>query len=276
MSSYVHGGAWRDPRSTYAEFEQTIRQIVSSQVQDASPVTSSPASSAASIGIRGFASIDYRLSPHPDYPQPSRDAHKYRGASHPDHAVDVRDALRFLDGRVGISDGDGYVLLGHSAGAMLSMQTLMDSITPSDPSKPVLSSLELPRAIVGTGGIYDLIGLRDRHGEQYDAFIKAAFTRDEKVWKQASPAFFEGSFSSSWAQSKRSQGRKMIVLAWSPEDSLVDEPEIDVMARRLRSENSQGFDLKVVKDLQGDHNDVWKDGFQMVRLINEVLTHLGS
>ncbi|KAK7413431.1 Kynurenine formamidase [Neonectria punicea] len=246
---YIHGGAWRDPRRTADDFWASIKQITSSDETTTS-------------NIQGFVSIDYRLSSYPEFSQDPAETKSsdLRDAKHPDHIQDVWSALDFLHTKYQVSDN--YVLIGHSAGATLALQLLMGGSVLDGRPQP---RVPLPVAIIGISGIFDLVKINARHDGQYAGFISAAFGDDEAGWVSASPAQFKASFKENWPN------RKLTILAWSPEDSLVDEPEIDDMAAKLRLD---GVNLKVSKDLTGDHDDVWKNGKQVARLVSAALTKL--
>lgn len=212
--------------------------------------------------IAGFASIDYRLSAHPDYPQdPSgTPSTELRDARHPDHVHDVESALNFLRQEHGLKD-DKYVLVGHSAGATLAFQLLMGSSTQAHaPSKP-----PLPAAIIGVSGIYDLVALDNRHQGNYAGFITGAFGGNKEGWEAASPAAYTGSFKTSWPSSKS------VILAWSHQDTLIDEPEIDAMAGKLIADR---VNVSITKDLTGEHDDVWEQGSQLTQLVWQSLAQL--
>ncbi|KAH7117431.1 Alpha/Beta hydrolase protein [Dactylonectria macrodidyma] len=231
---FIHGGAWRDPRNTLENFIPSIQQIVSSPDEIQSQVC-------------GFASIDYRLSP--------------TSRSHPDHVLDVRAALKFLLAQIQLTDN--YVLIGHSAGATLAYQVVMGEAALS--GQPVPDEIPLPAAIVGVSGIYELVGLKSRHShiEAYSSFISGAFGSEGSNWVKASPASYEGNLRHGWSGYS--------LLAYSPEDSLIDNPEIDSMATKL---SLDGLEFDVVKDLKGDHNLVWQEGSQIARLVAQVLRHI--
>ncbi|TDZ30965.1 Kynurenine formamidase [Colletotrichum spinosum] len=242
---FIHGGAWRDPRKTFTDFGTSIQEILK-------------AAAVPKADIRGFISIDYRLSPHPMFRQDPAftPPAELRCAQHPDHLRDIWSALHFLQLRYNINDR--YILIGHSAGATLALQLPMGSMSlgatpPSD--------VRMPAAFIGVSGIYELVKFNARH-ENYVEFIAGAFGADQERWKTAVPAVFSGSFKDALP------GRPLILLAWSPEDSLVDEPEIDGMASKLRRD---GLECTVVKDLTHDHDFVWEDGKQIARLLGEAL-----
>lgn len=213
--------------------------------------------------ICGFASIDYNLSPHPALPQDPAEVpvHKFRGAKHPDHILDIRAALKFLQSQIQLKDG--YVLIGHSAGATLAYQAVMGQSALA--KQQVIDKIPLPAAIVGISGIYDLVGLQSRssHIEAYYSFISGAFGSEKEDWIQASPARFEGSLSKTWSGYS--------LLAYSPEDRLIDSFELENMAARLKAD---GLEFDVVTDLVGEHDAIWQDGRQIPRLVAQVLKRI--
>ncbi|KFA67535.1 hypothetical protein S40285_04266 [Stachybotrys chlorohalonatus IBT 40285] len=246
---YIHGGAWRDPRILLETFAPSIKHILSSK--DKIPLST----------VRGFMSIDYRLSPHPDFPQDPVAVPKseIRSACHPDHVEDVLAAVRFLSEEYQL--GSDYILIGHSAGATLAYQLFMgkDALAVNAPG------LASPRVIIGVSGIYDLVDIDERHGGNYGGFISCAFGDDKTCWQRVSPRRFPGTFRDNFT------GTHLSLLAWSPEDSLIDEPEIDGMAAKLRED---GVTALVVKDLTGEHDFVWEDGSQIARLLALALQNL--
>ncbi|KAH6686167.1 Alpha/Beta hydrolase protein [Plectosphaerella plurivora] len=247
---FIHGGAWRDPRKLHQGFLPSIRSLLAS---DSWPRLRPL--------VRGFASIDYRLSPHPEFPQDpaSTPPSTYRDARHPDHILDVYAALSFLQTKYGFANR--HILLGHSAGATMAYQLLMGSSALGSHAPP---NIILPRAFIGISGIYELVGLDERHDGNYASFISAAFGDDRKAWNNSMPALFPGSFNTAL-------GERRAVLAWSPDDTLVDEPEIDGMTRKLQQD---GVSPTIIKTLNGDHDFVWEDGHQVARLIETVLLDL--
>lgn len=247
-SSFIHGGAWRTPTNTEEDFLPSVKYIVSS-------------ADVSNSAIRGFASIDYRLSPHPDFPQdPETPESELRVAQHPDHINDIWAALKLLATDYQLSND--YILMGHSAGAFLAHQLLMGPGALNGQAPP--SEVSLPAAIIGISGIYELNGLNERH-DGYTGFIEGAFGANRDDWNKVSPSEYHGNYREKWACGR------LLLLAWSPEDSLVDEPEIDVMNTKLVND---GVNVSLVKDLTGDHNDVWEQGSQICRLVAIVLEKL--
>ncbi|KAI5924831.1 hypothetical protein F4810DRAFT_120825 [Camillea tinctor] len=263
---YIHGGAWRDPRITLETFKPTIDQIL---LACSSSSSSSPCSSNSSIAA--FASLDYRLSPHPSFPQDpaATPPARYRGARHPDHVDDARAALAFLQARY--DSAANYVLVGHSAGGCIGLQMLAglcSSSSSSSPSPPPSSApFVFPRALVSFEGIYDFAGIAARLGPAYAEFLAGAFG-EEQGWNGVAPLEYKGSYGERW----REGGGGPLVLAWSPDDELVDEPEIDAMERRLRRDGVEG--LVVLKDLRGNHDEIWESGKEVARLVEVALERL--
>lgn len=248
IRSYIHGGAWRDPRITAQCFVPSMQQTMAS-------------ARVADSAVRGFASIDYRLSPHADFPQDpgTTPPSELRCARHPDHIQDVESALVMLDENYGI--GNDYVLIGHSAGAALAFQLLMRRHDEEHNRR-----VPLPAAIIGLAGIYDLAGIDRRHDGGYTGFIAAAFGDDADAWRCASPAFFQGNYRDVWG----AQG--FALLAWSCDDTLVDKPEIDLMEARLLADGLS--DTRRVDLARGDHDFAWEDGSQVADLVATALEEM--
>lgn len=237
-------------------------------------------------GIAAFASLGYRLSPHPEFPQDPAETppRRLRNAAHPDHVDDVRAALAYLQGRYG-SLGSNYVLVGHSAGACLALQLLHGSSSSGRPSpgpnpnpNPGPNTRDsddvvLPRAIVGFEGIYDFTGLNARMGGGYAGFLSGAFG-DPRGWDAAAPMTLPGSYGERCECSGgKAMMMMMMVLGWSPDDELIDEPEIDGMVARLEGD---GVETKVFKDLRGKHDEIWQDGSGVARMIRAALDALSG
>ncbi|KAJ5158928.1 uncharacterized protein N7500_008579 [Penicillium coprophilum] len=277
---FIRGGAWRDPTITSASFNAT-----ESILRD------------KGLPISGFASISYRLSAHPNYPQnPTSTAPKdLRDAKHPDHIRDVEAALAFLQNTYGF--GSRYILIGHSCGATLAFQAVMGAVShhreqafvgstenPDNsigfvsaspgPLPPALTAQ--PTAIVGVAGIYDLRRLRDTHANisAYHEFIEGAFGTDEVLWDGVSPAQMVGSrgVEGGW------KSGRLAVLAHSKEDGLVDESQVEAMKEALKNweqnqaqipkeELSHGDRRVRVLSISGAHDEAWENGEQLARAI---------
>lgn len=254
--SFVHGGAWRDPRATFDEAQPTITALLDP--------THPSHLARPSARIAGFASLNYRLSPHAQFAQDeaSTPAFARRAARHPDHLADALAALRFLQGRFGF--GSRYVFCGHSAGAFLNYQVL---VREACGAAEEFGDVELPVAVVGFEGIYDLAGLDARMGGTYAGFMEAAFGRNEDgAWDRASPATAGGDFKT-WSEGV---GR-LAVLAQSLDDELVDMAECDTMEARLKKDGVAN--IRVYRDLKGGHFEVVKDG-SFARVLKETYEEL--
>lgn len=264
-SSYIHGGAWRDPRITAGSFGPSATCLMANAGK--LPVGK----------IVGLASVDYRLGSHPDFPQDPAvvPTHRYRNARHPEHLCDVRAALRFLRAHYGIGAGNSsnskYVLVGHSCGATIAMQLLMgltEDKKKESGQKYDDDIVPIPAAVVGLEGIYNFRGLAHRFSPAYDSIFTDPFGEDKNAWDEVSPACFE-----KWAHTvakKGSKGQKptRIVLAWSQDDELVDEEEIKDMARCLEKADVQYISHV---DLRGTHDEVWEKGTEIAKLCLEVV-----
>jgi len=168
----------------------------------------------------------------------------------------VHSALQTLQEKYGF--GSNYVLIGHSAGATLAFQILMQR------------SLLLPRAVVGIAGIYDIPSLVTHHASipVYRDFITAAFGADERVWAEASPARAAKGAFGGWKEVEA------VVLAWSSGDSLVEEGQVGGMEGRVRGDWGEGVVWR--RELSGAHDEVGEDGGQMVGLVASVVRKLGE
>ncbi|KAF3770737.1 alpha/beta-hydrolase [Cryphonectria parasitica EP155] len=259
---FLHGGAWRDPRATFNEAEPTINALLDPSHPAHIPHPSSR--------IAAFASINYRLSPHPEYVQDEASTPSFarRAARHPDHLVDALSGLRFLQHKFGGSAAPAsrYVLFGHSAGGFLGYQVLV-----REAARDRFADLAPPTAVVGFEGIYDLVGLNGRMEGNYTGFMEAAFGPDEGGgWARASPATTAGQSFGAWGGA--GAGR-LAVLAHSPGDELVDMADCDAMEARLKADGVAN--VKVYRDLKGGHFEVLGDG-SFARVLKETLEELES
>ncbi|KAK6951677.1 hypothetical protein Daesc_006200 [Daldinia eschscholtzii] len=263
---YIHGGAWRDPRIAHETFVPVITRFLESNgsSNNNGSTGETRSSSSSSIPVAGFASIDYRLSPHPEFPQDpvSTPAEHFRGARHPDHVDDVRAALAFLQRRYAF--GDRYVLVGHSAGACLAYQLVAGMSSGGVEKDDSDVTVELPAAVFGVEGIYDMTGLDARFGGQYAGFLEGAFGPRDK-WDEAAPMKYAGNYKDRFVTAG---GGGLAVLGHSVDDELVDVPETDGMAERLRRD---GVEVLLVKGLKGPHDDAWRDGRGVARTVLKVL-----
>ncbi|PVH76926.1 alpha/beta-hydrolase [Cadophora sp. DSE1049] len=253
---YIHGGAWRDPTITDTSFLPTIRHLYS---------PSQPLSTHSLINsnITAFASLSYRLSPHPQHPQPpSTPPTSLRSATHPDHLLDILTGISFLQSKYHF--GSNYLLIGHSCGATLAFQSIIrDQLLTSVPPSITFQN---PEIVVGVAGIYDMRVLRDNNSHPaYQEFLVSAFGDDEKDWDKASPANAKYDFSKSWPEAKT------VVVVSSSGDELVDEAQIGCMGKRLESLRGNAK-VRVLKGFLGqNHDGIWEQGVGLADAIVETL-----
>lgn len=211
------------------------------------------------LRVTAMASIGYRLSAHPDFPQDaaSTPETQLRNAKHPEHLNDVKAAIALLQERYEF--GDRYVLVGHSCGATLAFQTVME-----DENEPNASSRAIvkPTAIAGVCGIYHLRLLRDE-SPACGGFLEEAFGPDESLWDRVSPA---AGLSVSRLLAGWPQGR-VATLFRASRDSLIPVNQASQMQRVLelwrddyRGPGAPSRDLIVSACLHADHDEVWEDG----------------
>lgn len=223
--------------------------------------------------VTALASIGYRLSPHPNFPQDATNTpnEQLRNAKHPEHLNDVKTALALLQERYGF--GDRYVLVGHSCGATLAFQTVMEDENELNASS---ISFAKPLAIAGVCGIYHLRLLRDE-SPACDEFLKGAFGPDESLWDRLSPA---AGLSASRLLAGWRQGR-LAALFRASRDSLIPVNQASQMQHVLelwrddyRGPDAVSRDLIVSACLHADHDEVWEDGKRLAHAIVITITAL--
>ena len=248
ISRYIHGGAWRDPRVSASTFTPAMTLLNND--------------TSVKKQIAGFASINYRLSPHPDFPaKPGSPVYR-----HPDHIHDVLSALALLQKEFNF--GERYILAGHSCGATLAFQVAMNHWNQSSNI-----DIPLPQSIIGLEGIYDILSLLEHHQHpMYRQFITGAFGPSQESWKEVSPAFVD--YSDRWP------GGQLAVLAHSPDDTLVEKGQMSRMVDGLRSwerdDKENRRDVQVLW-VEGEHNVPWEKGEGVaytIRVALEVLEEI--
>lgn len=196
---FLHGGAWRDPRNDHHNGDKLLSTLINKFPTKVSG-----------------ASIDYRLSKPLDGPQ--------KGAMHPDFTIDALSALLYLNSKYKI---DNFVLIGHSAGAFISLQCFINpsillssspsSLSDIDTSKiPPLMSKCL--AVFGIAGIYSL-PLLITEEPSYSSFLDPAFGPDQSKWESASVVPYTNSNS---APNLFPSSNFKLVAIYSPEDELLN------------------------------------------------------
>ena len=171
-------------------------------------------------------------------------------------------AISWLQKKYDISEN--YVLVGHSCGATLALQTVMGIWDAQEKNGQVKTAFKAPRAIVGVEGIYDIPLLLEtyRHVPIYEQFIRGAFGDENKTWCEASPT--SGNFTSSWPEGE------VVVLAQSKDDELVNFAQTEKMSDQLWRQKSKRR-RDIVISLTGKHHEVWQDGTEMARAIKTAL-----
>jgi hypothetical protein len=260
---YIHGGAWRDPLVLSDSFSATVSHLV------AHP---------SNIMIKGIASINYSLSPHPGHPNPPSLPHglenkdaidNSRVSTHPDHIFDVLGALVFLQDKYNFANN--YILIGHACGATLALQVAMDHQRWGEDSSDLI--VAKPKVIIGVNGLYDIPKLIHDPGEEHDnmvniytAIAKSALGEDKKVWHDISPSSVDN-----WAQEWK-EGEE-VILAQSREDVFVPYRQTEHMLFRLNS--SRGPTLVVREPLvTGHHSFLWQDGRKLAEIVIKAVERL--
>ncbi|KAK5191291.1 hypothetical protein LTR99_001675 [Exophiala xenobiotica] len=265
---FIHGGAWRDPKITACNFVEPAMSILFSDT--AAHELSIPDGKSLAI-----ASLSYRLSPHPSYPQNPETTphHSLRIAKHPDHIEDVCSGIAVLGREYGLSD-DSYVLVGHSCGGTLAFQALKRHVE--------TGGIPAPRALAGLAGIYDIESLVENHkdgpyAEVYASSIKGAFGDDKKVWAHASPrrSYEHGS--------RELFSGRTFLLVTANEDDLVEPEQRDGMKYTLAGRHTKNPQIEETQDcryaemsVEGGHDEMWQQGERMVKVIQRLFMILSG
>jgi hypothetical protein len=167
--------------------------------------------------------------------------------------ADVSRALIFLERKYGISSG--FLLVGHSVGATLSFQIQ---------ERFEGFSVPIPIGVLGVEGIYDIPELVKANESitTYRELVNNAFGSDENVWKLASPACAEKP--AAWEKAE------VIVVAHSDQDELCPRAQADIMMKRLH-ESASYRERSHYFPAIGQHDEIWKEGHELARLIGNVL-----
>lgn len=254
---HLHGGAWRDPSiNALNSFVPTLHHLLNP------PESQSALPDSVSSRIAGYASLNYRLSPHPLYPQDRRTTSTFelRDAKHPDHIRDVLTGLRHLQREYGF--GGRYVLVGHSCGGTLAWQVATglqvqwpyhdgkvlghEAKLESNPILQRFQDVERPLAIISICTIYDLPRLVATFHDLpiYREFTTTAFGADEAVWRDISPTYLARDWErkvngdeegAGRRRGARTEGVEVAVLAHSRTDGLVDWSQLEAMHTSLRT-----------------------------------------
>jgi acetyl esterase/lipase len=251
---YIHGGAWCDPDQDATTFNPAQNILLRS------PSISH---------IAGFASINYRLSPHSIKAQDPDDPARH--ATHPDHIYDVLSALAQLQQMY--TFGQRYILIGHSCGATLAFQVAMGRHWEQARTvKMVQHEVAPPLVILGMAGIYDIPSMVEYNRKEpyYRTFVTSAFGHDEEVWREVSPT--SADLNTSWPSGR------LIVIAHSRDDELMEWQQVDLVLDSLRKQGFQTDELESRRtkllELSGTHDQIWKEGIEVARAIEFTLKEL--
>ncbi|KAH7184546.1 Alpha/Beta hydrolase protein [Fusarium flagelliforme] len=258
---YIHGGAWRDPLVDSSSFEATALKLL--QDQD--------------TRIAGIASINYPLSSHPNHPthpappkDPTEPIDVARTAKHPDHIISVLSAIAYLQEELGVAHD--YVLSGHSCGATLAFQAVMnaDRWATAGSNDSSVPRIKKPSIIAPLNGLYDLAAFIDNPPDSHKAlqplylqFTKNAFGDNAEVWKAACPTVVSD-WMTEWPEGKA------VFIAQSREDTLVPYSQTELMRGHLQR-NSK---LEIIEmPASGDHNDLWKQADEIVEIMKQAIDY---
>lgn len=238
----------------------------------------SPEFAGSTSHVVAFASINYRLSPHPDFPQDRATTpdHSLRNAKHPDHIQDVETAIAYLQQKYNF--GSRYVLAGHSCGATLAFQAAMRPLDPRMESK-----ITKPMALAGAAGIYGLRALRDYRNDDralyqiYQTLIEVPFGSDEGLWDQMSPVNFRGPGNAT-TEGNWKEGR-LIAMGHSKNDQLVETGQLHAMKEALagwEDERNKVGSRKIVTlvDFEESHERMWSEGHELAKMIATTVDEL--
>ena len=180
-----------------------------------------------------------------------------------------------------------WVGAGHSCGATLLLQHVSGiGLTDQEGTK----ALGGPEGLILLCGIYNIPLLLRNHDPPtcpenisaiYHEFIAGAFGQDQDAYRAVSPVF--GRFGAQqWPNGK------LMVLAHSYEDELIERQQRDVMCVALDREGwgivmevgdgeadlEEGSRVLEVRDLKGGHDWIWEDGKQIAKLLAEAVQRL--
>ncbi|KAK5055939.1 hypothetical protein LTR84_012489 [Exophiala bonariae] len=288
---FIHGGYFRDDSVTAASFHPALSILTKAPKLHLQHLIK-PSEDQENIipYVGGYASINYRLSPRltksPQDPD-TTPAYELRDAAWPDHIHDVLTAIAHLQRKHGF--GQRYLLVGHSVGATMALLSTLASgktLTNTAGAKPprMLPTIVPPMAALGVSGIYDFGLLHDSFPEYADLTHNAI--RDPRDVALASPARYSpAEYRDTWAQ--RDTQKRVLILAHSRDDDLVDWKQVEAMAAVFASESdspsksksqsprpggrvaapgADSFAVQVV-EMKGKHDEIWGLGTELARVI---------
>lgn len=163
------------------------------------------------------------------------------------------------------------MLVGHSVGATMAFQIALSSRIPWDPSSASEGDIKQPMGILGVEGIYDfpliLNAVPSEVRDMYLAPTRGAFGDNEETWLDVSPAQYS---KEAYAREWRS-GRRVAVVAHSPDDEMVGWEQVKAMQKVFESgEPDENINFQVL-ELKGKHDALWKKGQELAKAIGEAL-----
>ncbi|KAK5101286.1 Kynurenine formamidase [Lithohypha guttulata] len=273
---YIHGGYFRDPKVDSTSFRPAIILLEEanshSQPQprsNSSTTTHSQLSTTATDTIAGYVSLNYRLSPHPAYPQDPQSTPSYtlNNARWPNQPNDILLALQHLHKTY--PGSTRYILVGHSVGATLAfiaaLQASEHTIAP-------------PCAVLGVSGIYDY-PLIHRTNTGYEDITRNAMSPE--TYEEASPALYPlHEYRKRWIEVEDSRNdkprKKVVVLAHSRDDGLVSWDQVEEMRKVFNRDGAEDDCRCELVELKGKHNQIWEEGIELVWAITRTVDLLRS
>ncbi len=267
---YVHGGYFRDPAVTSSSFYSALELLATEKQHHQNIFKHDVNSKSAGVKphIAGYASINYRLSPHSDKsPQDPKTtpAYELRNAKWPEHIYDTLAAIAHLQKKHGF--GERYLLVGHSVGAtMVLLSALAAQKAPFSTTTGVeMPPIEPPIAILGVSGIYDFPLIHEVFPEYVGMTRNAIPNEEDDVL--ASPAKYAAQdYVSAWTADKTK--RRALVIAQSRDDGLVDWKQVQAMEDVFKGESA--IETRVI-EMKGQHNEIWEKGTELARVIAEAV-----
>jgi kynurenine formamidase len=199
---------------------------------------------------------------------------------HPTHINDVATAIAFLKRDYGVKRWIGF---GHSCGATMLCHYVSGIGLEGDKEGG-------PEGLILSAGIYNIPLFIRNHSppacseeisQIYNTIVQGAFGTDSSVYPSVSPV------TAKYGKDQWKNG-KLIVLAHSYDDELVERSQRDVMCVAFDREGwsivmEDGDDeadvgtsgrVLEVRDIKGRHDFGWRDGEQAAQLILEVVERL--
>ena len=250
---YVHGGYFRDPNVLATSFHPALALL-------SDPDTHDDGIREMQRHVKGYVSINYRLARHEGHPQDPEKTGSYelREAIWPEMLDDVVSALKHWQ-RKYPEVGARYLLVGHSVGATLALNAVLEARQ---------AGLVPPMGVVGLSGIYDFVKLHESFPSYKNMTANAV---DEDQWSSVSPAqHSRAEFDEAWAGASGKKAKRWLILAHSRTDGLVDWGQVEGMQHVFdEGDTVDGGVMCEVVEVKGRHNEVWENGKELARMVRE-------